>query len=58
MKTCMCCFNPAAYESKNSNVRLCEECYTSFYDDFAASMEDECGMDFDEYYAIEQISED
>jgi hypothetical protein len=56
-KTCMCCFNPAVYESKNSNLRLCEECYISFSDDFEASMEDEIGMSFDEYYEIEEIDE-
>lgn len=57
-KTCMCCFNPAVYESKNSNLRLCEDCYIILSDDFEASMEEECGMPFDEYYEIEEIEED
>lgn len=58
-KTCMCCFNPAVYESKNSDLRLCEECYLIFSDDFeCCGMEDEVGMPFDEYYDIEEIEED
>ncbi len=57
-KMCMCCFSPAAYESKNTNMRLCEECYTSFSDDYEASYEDEYGMSFDEYYEIEEIDSD
>lgn len=57
-KTCMCCFNPAVYKSNNSNLRLCEECYLSFSDDFECGMEDEVGMPFDEYYDIEEIEED
>jgi hypothetical protein len=57
-KLCMCCFNPAAYESKNSNLRLCEECYLSFSDDYESSMEEEYGMPFDEYYDIEEIEYD
>lgn len=54
-KMCTCCFNQASYESKNSNLRLCEECYLSFSDDFEASMEEECGMSFDEYYDMVDI---
>lgn len=57
MKRCMCCFNPAEYESRNSNLRLCDECYLSMSDDFAASMEDELGMSFDEYYDMEEIED-
>lgn len=57
-RTCMCCFNQAVYESKSSNLRLCEECYISFSDDFESSMENELGMPFDEYYEIEEIEED
>lgn len=57
-KTCMCCFDPAAYESKNSNLRLCEDCYITFSDDFEASMEEECGMTFDEYYEMEEIEDE
>jgi hypothetical protein len=53
----MCCFNQAAYESKNSSLCLCEECYLSFSDDFETSMEEECGMSFDEYYEMEEIEE-
>lgn len=49
----MCCFNPAVYVSHNSALALCEECYLSFSDDYEASMEDEIGMPFDEYYDIE-----
>jgi len=56
-KTCMCCFNPAVYESQNSNFCLCEECYMSFSDDYEASMEEEYGMSFDEYYEIEEIED-
>ena len=55
MKTCMCCFNPAVYESQNSNLTLCEECYMSMSDDYEASYEDDYGMSFDEYYEIEEI---
>lgn len=56
-RTCMCCFNPAAYISHNSSLALCEECYMSMSDDFEASMEDEVGMPFDEYYDIEEIED-
>ena len=54
-RTCMCCFNPAAYISHNSSRALCEECYISMSDDFESSMEDEVGMPFDEYYDIEEV---
>lgn len=54
-KMCMCCFNQAVYESMNSNMYLCEECYMSMSDDYEASYEDEYGMSFDEYYEIEEI---
>lgn len=54
-KRCMCCFNPAAYVSTNSNLALCEECYLSFSDDYEASMANETGMSFDEYYQIEEV---
>lgn len=53
MKKCMCCNNPAPYVSRNSNLRLCEDCYTNMYDDFNASFEDEYGMNFDEYYEMD-----
>ena len=52
-KTCMFCFNPAAYVSRNSSLALCEDCYISVSDDFESSMEDEVGLPFDEYYDIE-----
>ena len=54
----MCCFNPAAYVSHNSTLALCEECYLSFSDDYEASMEEEYGMSFDEYYDIEELDDD
>ena len=54
----MCCFNPAAYVSHNSNLALCEECYLSMSDDFEASYESSIGMPFDEYYDIEEVEED
>lgn len=54
-ETCMCCFNPVKYVSHNSTLRLCDDCYTNMYDDFSASFEDEYGMDFDEYYDIEEL---
>ena len=57
-KSCITCFSQAAYESKNCDLLLCEECYLSFSDDFEASMEEEYGMSFDEYYEIEEIEED
>lgn len=57
-RTCMCCFNPAAYVSHNSTLALCEECYLSFSDDYEASMEEEYGMSFDEYYDIEELDDD
>ena len=56
-KRCMCCFNEARYISNNSSLALCPECYTSMADDFEASMEDEIGMPFDEYYDIEEIDD-
>lgn len=57
-RMCMCCFNPAVYESSNSDLRLCEDCYISMSDDFECGMEDEVGMSFDEYYDIVEIEED
>jgi hypothetical protein len=54
----MCCFNQAAYVSNNSNLALCEDCYISMSDDFEASMEDELGVSFDEYYDIEELDQD
>lgn len=57
-KMCMCCFNPAVYVSNNSNLALCEDCYISMSDDFEASMEDELGVSFDEYYDIEELDQD
>lgn len=54
-KTCMLCFNPAVYESQNSHLYLCEECYCSMEDEYECSMEDEIGMPFDEYYEMEEI---
>lgn len=52
MKRCLCnlCWNPAAYISKNSNLRLCEDCFCSMEDDYNASLEDETGVSFNEYY--------
>ncbi len=57
-KMCMMCFEPAVYESQNSNLRLCEDCYCSMADDYSASFEEEYGMSFDEYYDIEEIEND
>lgn len=58
-KRCMCCFNPAVYQSGNHRgMRLCEECYMSFADDYEASFEDEFGMSFDDYYDIQEIEEE
>ena len=56
-RTCICCFNPAVYISRNSSLALCEECYLSFSDDYESSMEDEIGMPFDEYYDIEELDD-
>lgn len=57
MKRCMCCYNPAVYESNNSSLRLCEECYISMSDDYESSFEEELGMSFDEYYDMEEIED-
>ena len=57
-KTCMFCFYPAAYVSRNSSLALCEDCYISASDDFESSMADEVGLSFDEYYEIEEIDSD
>ena len=56
-KTCMLCFNPAAYVSRNSSLALCEDCYISASDYFESSMADEVGLSFDEYYDIEEIDD-
>lgn len=58
MRRCMCCFEPAAYIPHNSQMALCEECHMSMEDDFEASMEDEVGLPFDEYYDFEWVGED
>lgn len=56
-KTCMFCFYPAAYVSRNSSLALCEDCYISASDDFESTMEDEVGLPFDEYYDIEEMDD-
>ena len=54
---CNMCFNEAVYESQNSNLALCEDCYTSMEDDFEASFADEVGCSFDEYYDFVEIED-
>ena len=39
-RMCMMCFEPAVYESQNSNLCLCEDCYCSMEDDYSASFEE------------------
>ena len=56
-KTCMFCFYPAAYVSRNSSLALCEDCYISASDYFESSMSNEVGLSFDEYYEIEEIDD-
>lgn len=55
MKQCDFCSSEAVYASGNSDLHLCEECYTSMSDDFESGMEDEVGMSFDEYYDIYEL---
>lgn len=61
MKTCMCslCFYPAAYVSKNSPLKLCEDCYYSVeseYEQSEAALES--GMSFEDYYDFEEVDDD
>lgn len=56
-KTCMFCFYPAAYISKNSSLALCEDCYILASDEFESSIEDSVGLPFDEYYDIEEVDD-
>jgi hypothetical protein len=52
---CSLCFADAAYVSSKAHLALCEDCYTNMEDEYSASMEDEIGMSFDEYYEFEEI---
>lgn len=54
-KTCMNCFSPAAYESKDLDLRLCEKCYTRFLDYYETFYSGEIGLSLDEFYEIEEI---
>lgn len=57
MCQCIMCFNKATHISSNSELALCDECYTSFEDEYECSMEDELGCSFDEYYEFEDVDE-
>jgi len=55
MKRCLCCQESATHVSRNSVLRLCDDCYKSMKSDYDKQFKKDIGQSFKDYYKFEKI---